>query len=128
MAGIPGDATKEDTDRRLLREFKAQIAGIGTDRTVTVDAATAALVAERLPSDEELEETEEEKQQAMKVKAPAAPAAAAAAPKATAKETRAQLEAKTKEELLDQADDEDVDVAASWTKAEIIDALVKAHK
>jgi hypothetical protein len=125
MAGIPGDATKEDTDRRLLREFKAQIAGIGNDRLVTVDAATAALVAELLPSDEELEETDEEKQQAMKVKAPAAAPAQA---KATPKETRSQLEAKTKEELLEQADDEDVDVASSWTKAEIIDALVKAHK
>jgi hypothetical protein len=122
MVGIPGDATKEESEKKAMRELKGQLVGISTERTVTIDAATAAMLVELLPSDEELEETEEEKQKfSMKAAAPAAKPAAA-------KETRAQLEAKTKEELVDMADDEDVDASHSQTKAEIIDAILKSRK
>ncbi len=50
------------------------------------------------------------------------PGSVAAAPKLT----KAQLEEKTKEELLDLADDKGISVAASWTKADIVDAINKA--
>lgn len=44
-----------------------------------------------------------------------------------AKPSRAQLNEMTKDELLAVADKEDVDVNSSYTKAEIVDAIVK-HK
>ena len=122
MVGIPGDATQEDIEKKALRELKGQLVGISTERTVIIDATTAALLLEKLPSDEELEETDEERERANPMKA-SAPQTATAQKSSVPKETRAQLEAKTKEQLLEQADDEDVEVSQSWTKAEIIDAL-----
>jgi len=45
----------------------------------------------------------------------------------TSRLNRAQLNEMTKEELLEEADRVGAEVSASWTKAEIIDAIVK-HK
>lgn len=130
MVDIPGNATAEEIEKRAMRELKGQLVGITTDRMVMIDAATARLLVDKLPSDEELEETEEEKEKfSMRAPPPAAPEATAAAAKsASPKETRAQLEAKTKEELIDLADDNDIDVAHSWSKADIVDAILKARK
>jgi hypothetical protein len=48
--------------------------------------------------------------------------------RATSKLTRAQLDEKTKEELVDYAEQMGVEVSQSWLKDEIIDAIVKRDK
>ena len=112
----PGDATEEDIKNQLHRDLRGQLTGVtGTDtRQVTVDAATAALLLELLP-----EPPPEEEKEPKKLMSANAPVQAG-----KAKESREQLEAKTKEQLIEQADDEDIEVSTSWTKAQIIDALL----
>jgi hypothetical protein len=148
MAELPGDATPEEAKEKLLKDLRGRIASASATNPVTLSAAEAVTLLEAAggtmePDDEDAPSvapknyqefaerehpapTEEDKAKEAKA-AKAAPQAAAPQQAGTAKHTRAQLNEMTKDELMELADDEDVDVAASWSKADIVDAILK-HK
>jgi hypothetical protein len=145
MAEVKGDATPEEAKEQLLKDVRGRIASASATNPVTLTAAEATVLLEAAggsmeadddkdaPSvnpktyDEHAEReypapTEEDNAKAAKV------ATASAAPQqSSAKKTRAQLNEMTKEELVEYADDNDIDVTPSWSKADIVDAIAK-HK
>jgi hypothetical protein len=112
MAGIPGNATKEDIDKQLLAEVRSAVALSAEGGTVVLTHAQAQKVLELLPPAPEPE---------AEPKAGPTVAAAVVEPR----KTRAQLGEMTKEELLAVAEAEGAEVTASWTKPDLIDAIVK---
>ena len=109
---------------------------------MTISAPLAAKLAELLPSDEELEETEEEKERFAKMSAPAPAAAPARLLQRQLLQRQLKLRFRrglpvpsdpapnsrpmTKDELIAEADDHDINVNTSWLKEDIIKALLRA--
>jgi hypothetical protein len=56
MAEYHGDATPEEIKKHVTTNLRGQLAGITTERQVTIDAASAALLLELLPEEEKEEE------------------------------------------------------------------------
>jgi hypothetical protein len=56
MAEYHGDATGEDIKKQVTTNLRGQLAGISTERQVTIDAAGAALLLELLPEEEKAKE------------------------------------------------------------------------
>ena len=54
--GYPSEMTADEIKNQSLKDLRAQIAGATTDRVVTINPATAALLCELLPEPEEEEE------------------------------------------------------------------------
>jgi hypothetical protein len=52
MVDYHGDATAEDIKKQVTANLRGQLAGITTERQVTIDAAGAALLLELLPEEE----------------------------------------------------------------------------
>lgn len=52
MADYHGDATAEDIKKQVTTSLRSQLAGITSERQITVDAAGAALLLELLPEEE----------------------------------------------------------------------------
>jgi hypothetical protein len=59
MAEYHGDATPEEIKKQVTANLRGQLAGISTERQVTIDAASAALLLELLPEEKEEEKKEE---------------------------------------------------------------------
>lgn len=52
MADYHGDATAEDIKKQVTASLRGQLAGITSERQITVDAAGAALLLDLLPEEE----------------------------------------------------------------------------
>jgi hypothetical protein len=52
MDGFPGDMTAEDIEKKLMDDLKAQLASASGDRQIVIDAATAAMLLQKLGGDE----------------------------------------------------------------------------
>ena len=149
MAEIKGDATQEDIEKQVLKDLRAKIASSGASVTLTGAEATQLL---QMAGGSMEAEDEEDQQVAPKTYAeyaertypevkdeepapgaPGAPATQSAAKphsapaQASAKPSRAQLNEMTKEQLIEYADDHDIEVMHSWSKGDIVDAIAK-HK
>lgn len=119
---ITGDMTAEEIDQAMINDLNAILASSSADGNITVSHRQIARVLELLGDKGKVKEI---KSQA--IPGPGVQQSAAKAALASAKMGRAQLNEMTKEELVEYADDHDIEVAASWPKADIVDAIVK-HK
>jgi hypothetical protein len=119
MPNIPGDATGEDIDQLIKKSLSEGIASSSETNPVRLTTAEATRVLELLGGYDPEDDPEP---------APAVAPQQAAAAAEPAKKTRAQLNEMTKEELVDYADDHDIEVTASWSKADIVDAIAKGQK
>ena len=54
--GYPSELTADEIKNQSLKDLRAQLAGATTDRVVTINPATAAVLLELLPEPEEDEE------------------------------------------------------------------------
>jgi hypothetical protein len=116
---ITGDMTAEEIDQAIVNDLNAIVASSGADM-VQVEHRSIVRLLDMLGDKGKSKEIKSEAKAAAK----AAPQAAAAP---AAKPNRAALNDMTKEELVEYADDHDIEVTASWPKADIVDAIVK-HK
>jgi hypothetical protein len=122
MAEIHGDATQDDVDQLIKKTLNAGIASATETNPVRLTIGEATRVLELLGGYDPDDDPDPNA-----VAKSAAPRAAPQAAPTTGKMTRVQLNDMTKDELVEYADDHDIEVTASWPKADIVDAIVK-HK
>jgi len=117
---ITGDMTQDEVDQAMINDLNDLLVSNAPGTLIQISHSQIERILELLGDKGKKKEIKSE------VKA-AARAAAPAAQSTEPKKTRAQLNEMTKEELVEYADDHDIDVTPSWPKADIVDAIVK-HK